>query len=157
MPSLPKLPKLGGFPKPPRISEIIKKANPVREIVEDARDLIKTGREEIGEVASSLRVEEQNKAPSEEKPIITTKTAIESGTACISCCRDHLSTSSSALSEGMRFARDKGIRNPEALRRIRIAFDELNAMERIDLAPDETVKLKGAEKDLANWTLRGSR
>ena len=30
-------------------------------------------------------------------------------------------------------------------------------MERIDLAPDETVKLKGAEKDLANWTLKGSR
>ncbi len=154
---LPKLPKPGGFPKPPRVSEIIKKANPIKEIVSDARDLIKTGREEISEVASSLRVEEQNKAPSEEKTIVTTKTAVGTGTACIPCCRDHLSTSSSALSEGMRFARDKGIKDPEALRRIRIALDELNAMERIDLAPDETVKLKGAEKDLANWTLKGSR
>ena len=83
--------------------------------------------------------------------------AISKGTACLPCSRDHLSTSSSALSEGIRFARDKGVRAPEVLRRIRIALDELNAMERIDLAPDEIVKLKGAEKDLATWTLQQSR
>jgi len=153
---LPKLPKLGGFPKPPRISEIIKKANPVREIVEDARTLIKSGREEVSEVASSLRVEKVAPPPEEEPPFSQNE-AVATGTACLPCCRDHLSTSSSALSEGIRFARDKGIKDPEALRRIRIALDELNVMERIDLAPDETIKLKGAEKDLANWTLKGSR
>ncbi len=83
--------------------------------------------------------------------------SISKGTACLPCSRDHLSTSSSALSEGIRFARDKGVRAPEVLRRIRIALDELNAMERIDLAPDETAKLKGAEKELATWTLQQSR
>ena len=30
-------------------------------------------------------------------------------------------------------------------------------MERIDLAPDETANLKGAEKELATWTLQQSR
>ncbi|GAI66704.1 unnamed protein product, partial [marine sediment metagenome] len=30
-------------------------------------------------------------------------------------------------------------------------------MERIDLAPEETAKLKGAEKELANWSLQQSR
>ena len=43
------------------------------------------------------------------------------------------------------------------MRRIRIALDELNIMERIDLAPDEVANLKGAEKDLADWTLKQSR
>jgi len=83
--------------------------------------------------------------------------AISTGTACLPCSRDHLSVTSSALSEGIRFARDKGIKNPEVMRRIRIALDELNVMERIDLAPEETAKLKGAEKELADWTLKQSR
>jgi len=43
------------------------------------------------------------------------------------------------------------------VRRIRIALDELNIMERIDLAPDETARLKGAERELADWTLKQSR
>jgi len=87
----------------------------------------------------------------------TLQGAISSGTACLPCSRDHLSTSSSALSGGIRFAREKGVKDPEAVRRIRIALDELNIMERIDLAPDETAKLRGAEKELANWTLQQSR
>ncbi len=82
---------------------------------------------------------------------------VAEGTACLPCSRDHLSTSSSALSEGIRFAREKGVKDHEVMRRIRIALDELNAMERIDLAPEETAKLKGAESELADWTLRESR
>jgi len=73
------------------------------------------------------------------------------------CSRDHLSVTSSALSEGIRFAREKGVKSPEVLRRIRIALDELNIMERIDLAPEETAKLKGAEKEIGTWTLNQSR
>ena len=105
----------------------------------------------------------QNKPPSEQKTtpaIQESKTAAKqeaAGTACIPCSRDHLSVTSSALGEGIRFARDKGIKDPEVIRRIRIALDELNAMERIDLAPDETARLKGAEKELAGWTLKQSR
>ena len=96
-------------------------------------------------------------ASPEQNEITTSPDSISAGTACLPCSRDHLSTSSSALSEGIRFAREKGVRNPEVVRRIRIALDELNAMERIDLAPDETAKLKGVEKELANWTLQQSR
>ena len=110
----------------------------------------------------------QNKPPSEGKMTVPTQepslqqveasaSPVAAGTACIPCSRDHLSVTSSALSEGMRFAREKGVKDPEALRRIRIALDELNVMERIDLAPDETAKLKGAEKELADWTLQQSR
>ena len=83
--------------------------------------------------------------------------AISTGTACLPCSRDHLSVTSSALSEGIRFAREKGLKGHEVMRRIRIALDELNVMERIDLAPEETAKLKGAEKGLADWTLKQSR
>lgn len=60
MPRLPNL--LENFPKPPQISQIIlKKANPVREVIEDAREVIKGVREEISDVASALRVEEHEK------------------------------------------------------------------------------------------------
>ncbi len=65
------LPKLPEFPKPPKISEIIKKANPIKGIVEDAREVIKSGREEISEVASSLRVEGQEEPSPGEKTRIT--------------------------------------------------------------------------------------
>ncbi|GAI32004.1 unnamed protein product, partial [marine sediment metagenome] len=61
--------------------------------------------------------------------------SVAAGTACLPCSRDHLSVTSSALSEGIRFAREKGVKNHEVMRRVRIALDELNVMERIDLAP----------------------
>ncbi len=110
----------------------------------------------------------QNKPPSEGKMAVATQeppleqtvaaaSPVAAGTACIPCSRDHLSVTSSALSEGIRFARDKGVKDSEVTRRVRIALDELNIMERIDLAPDEIVKLKGAEKELADWTLKQSR
>lgn len=95
--------------------------------------------------------------PQAEAPAEETANPVAKGTACIPCSRDHLSVTSSSLSEGVRFAREKGIRDPEVMRRIRIALDELNIMERIDLAPDEIVGLKGAEKELADWTLNQSR
>lgn len=50
--------------KPPKISQIIfKKANPVREVIDDARELIRSGRDEIAGVASALRVEGQVAPP----------------------------------------------------------------------------------------------
>lgn len=111
---------------------------------------------DLAEHQSQKPPSEQTTAPTIQKPETIAKQET-AGTACIPCCRDHLSVSSSALSEGIRFAREKGVRQPEVTRRIRIALDELNVMERIDLAPDETVKLKGAEKELADWTLNQSR
>ncbi|KKN87024.1 hypothetical protein LCGC14_0262930 [marine sediment metagenome] len=101
--------------------------------------------------------ESPKKPPSSPPEASTLESSAATGTACLPCSRDHFLTSSSSLSEGIRFAREKGVRDREVMRRIRIALQELDIMERIDLAPEETAKLKGAEKELANWTLKQSR
>lgn len=156
MARLPKLPDPSGLGS---FFSVIDKAGGVIDKGLGLIDKVSDRLEKIGLTEEPRRAPETpTTAPeSQEEPPFSQSEAITKGTACLPCCRDHLSTSSSALSEGIRFARDKGIKDPEALRRIRIALDELNAMERIDLAPDETARLKGAEKDLANWTLKGSR
>lgn len=141
------------------ISNIINRV-PIERVLFPPRDNTKA----LEEFAARMKASEsQKEAPSGQKPIVATQeppyteSETAQGTACIPCSRDHLSVTSSALSEGIRFAREKGVRDPEVTRRIRIALDELNAMERIDLAPAEIIKLKGAEKELADWTLKQSR
>jgi len=152
-------------PELPGLLKIKLPENPLkslRKVVHEGHQQIEKAGRDIRSIAEEFNPLGASETPttapeSQEEPPFSQNEAVATGTACLPCCRDHLSTSSSALSEGIRFARDKGIKDPEALRRIRIALDELNVMERIDLAPDETTKLKGAEKDLANWTLKGSR
>jgi len=149
------LPKL---PDPDSVFSVIDKAGGVIDKGLGLIDKVSNRLDKIGLMEELTPPETPTTAPeSQEEPPFSQNEAVATGTACLPCCRDHLSTSSSALSEGIRFARDKGVKDPEALRRIRIALDELNVMERIDLAPDETAKLRGAEKGLANWTLKGSR
>ena len=158
----PKLPKLT-LRLPPN------PVQPIRQILRESHEQVEKAKNDIRSIAGELHgltgtapvmpliaPERQNEPPVSQSPMSTIATAAR-GTACLPCSRDHLSTSSSALSEGVRFAREKGVRDPEAVRRIRIALDELNIMERIDLAPDEIVGLKGAEKELAGWTLKQSR
>jgi len=82
---------------------------------------------------------------------------IGGGTLCLPCSRDHFSTVSGALSEALRFARKEGINHPEVQKRIGMALDELNMLERIDLAPEQMVTLRGKEKTLAEWGLNSSR
>ena len=79
------------------------------------------------------------------------------GTACLACSKNHISTVSAALNEAVRFARSEPIDHPEIVRRIGIALDELNIMERIDLAPDKIVNLSGEDKEIADWLLSKSR
>jgi len=79
------------------------------------------------------------------------------GTACIPCSKNHISTVSASLNEAVRFARSEGINHPEVVRRIGIAMDELNIMERIDLAPDKLIGLNEKEKEIAEWVLKKSR
>jgi len=159
--ALPKLPKPPG---PEEVFSIIDKAGDAIEaglnIIDKVADKFDQAAQKLGppEPATPPTAPETLKEPSPGQDETTpSQRAISTGTACLPCSRDHLSVTSSSLSEGIRFARDKGVKNPEVIRRIRIALDELNAMERIDLAPDETAKLKGAEKDLADWTLKQSR
>ena len=73
------------------------------------------------------------------------------------CSRDHFSTASAALSEALRFARTKGMQDVEVMKRLGTSLDELNIMERIDLAPENIVRLRGKEKSLADWGLNNSR
>jgi len=70
-------------------------------------------------------------------------------TSCLSCSRSHLSTVSGALSESLRFARESGIQNPEVQRRVMLSEDEMNIMERIDLAPDALANSPEQERTLA--------
>lgn len=56
-------------------------------------------------------------------------------TACMSCTRSHLATVAGAWEEALRFAREKGVGDPEVIKRLSIAEKELNIMERIDLSP----------------------
>ena len=73
------------------------------------------------------------------------------GTACLSCSRSHLSTVSGSLGEAIRFARGdpNGILHPEAQRRILLAEDEMNIMERIDLSADALASSPPEEKRVA--------
>jgi len=157
MPPKPSLSKL--FPNP---------VEPLRKIIREGKEQLEKAKGDIHSVADELHslggseprvgltAPEAAKGPSPDQGE-TSPQAVSAGTACLPCSRDHLSVTSSALGEAVRFAREKGVKDPEALRRIRIALDELNIMERIDLAPDEITGLKGAEKELANWTLNQSR
>lgn len=86
-----------------------------------------------------------------------TQPKIEGGTACLPCSRDHFSTVSGALTEAIRFSRREGVQHKEVQRRLGMSLDELNMLERIDLSPEETVRLKGKEKHLAEWGLNKSR
>jgi len=83
--------------------------------------------------------------------------SIEAGKSCSICSDEHLSRVSGALSEALRFARDKGMKDLEVLRRIRHARDELNTMERFDLSPEGIVKLSEPEQEIARWALSKSR
>lgn len=150
---MPKLPRLPGLPDPEGVLSVIDKAG---NAIGKGLELIERTTNRIDHFADRLDPMSR-RAPQETPPEQTESTAVSGGTACLPCSRDHLSVTSSALDEAMRFARDKGVNHPEVLRRIRIALGELNMMERIDLAPEETAKLKGAEKEIATWTLNQSR
>jgi len=130
-----------GIGFPPKISKIIKK-NPLGEIISDFRGVVVSAREEVRNLVSALKgkpleIEEEK----EGKP------------ACLRCVRDHLSTATSSLSEGLRFARSGSMGDPEVIKRIEIAIDELNIAERIDLHPSEVEKLPPEGKEVANWVL----
>ena len=82
---------------------------------------------------------------------------IEQGVSCLPCSRDHVSTASAVLNEALRFARKDGIGHIEVQRRLGMALDELNAMERIDLAAESIERLTGKEKEIAIEAANDSR
>ncbi len=90
-------------------------------------------------------------SPARNVPVSTITPRDESiqQTGCISCSRSHLSTVSGSLSESLRFAREGGIEHPEVQRRLMLAEDEINILERVDLAPDALAKSPPMERRLA--------
>jgi len=71
------------------------------------------------------------------------------GTACIPCVNGHFSTCSGLISdEALRMARRHGV-GDEEISRINKCLDQLNAMEREDLAADKIKELPQWERDLA--------
>jgi len=96
----------------------------------------------------------------EEKVIVSqdlTHEKIEAGVSCLPCSRDHFSTVSGALGEALRFARKEGVQHPEVQRRLGMALDELNMLERIDLSAESIMGLEGEDKELAQWGLNNAR
>lgn len=142
MPEFPKLPKIDKNPIKTAGSLIREAVSGIQEAATEIDSAVK----DIGsEVRSPI---EEGKPPIEE---------IASATVCLSCCRDHFSTISGALSEALRFARSDGVTSKDAQGRIGLALDEMNIMERIDLAPQAIAPLKGKQKELAEWALQNSR
>ena len=95
--------------------------------------------------------------PEPEPPVTDmTPEKIKKGTACILCSSDHFSTASGMLNESLRFKKE-GMGSWEIQRRIGIALDELNSMERGDLHADQIAGLNGKEKQLANEAKEDSR
>lgn len=74
---------------------------------------------------------------------------VEVGTACLACSRSHLSTVSGALNESLRFAREQGLTSPEVQKRLMMAEDEINIMERIDLSAEALQKSPPEEAEVA--------
>jgi len=145
------MPNLPQFPKLPNID-----VNPIKtagHFIKEAVGSIQQAATEIDSAVKGIDSEvrasiEESKTPIEE---------IASATACLSCCRDHWSTISGALSEGLRFARSDGMTSKDVQGRIGLALDEHNMMERIDLAPQALARLTGKERELALWALKNSR
>ena len=77
-------------------------------------------------------------------------------TACVPCALGHFSTSAGVLNEIARFKKD-GITSNEILDRVAKVQAEQNALERVDLTPENIQALPPWEKDLAEDALSQSR
>ncbi len=76
--------------------------------------------------------------------------------ACVPCALGHFSTSAGLLNEIARFKKD-GITSDEVLDRVAKVQAEQNALERVDLTPENIQALPPWEKELAEDSLSQSR
>lgn len=91
------------------------------------------------------------------RPASREETTPSVATGCVPCSSDHLSTVSAVLNEALRFARSEGLQSMEVVRRVAMAEDELNAMERIDAAPDKLETLSEKDRKLMREVLPKAR
>jgi len=76
--------------------------------------------------------------------------------ACVPCAIGHFSTTAGLLNEAMRFKKE-GISSNEILDRIGKALEEQNALERVDLTPENIQTTKEWERPIAEEALEESR
>lgn len=86
------------------------------------------------------------RAMNPQEMMVSTETT--KGTACLPCTRGHLATCAAVLAEAMRFARSEGVAHPEVQDRVEACYEELNAWERFDVAPDKLQALPEAERQV---------
>ncbi|MBA7601333.1 hypothetical protein ES703_08403 [subsurface metagenome] len=130
---------------------------PFERIIFPPRDNTK----ELGKFIATLpRPESQKEGTSEGKstsiiqePAKSPKTV---ATACVPCALGHFSTSAGLLNEIARFKKD-GITSDEILDRVAKVQAEQNALERVDLTPENIQALPSWEKELAEDALSQSR
>jgi len=92
----------------------------------------------------------EQKPPSSSPQLPEQATSRDVATACISCSRSHLATVTGALGEAIRFAREGGIADPEVIKRIELAENEITIMERVDLSPASIKASPPEEQKMAN-------
>jgi hypothetical protein len=149
-------------PKLPKLSDIIK-GNPVREIVEDGRQLISGAVGNISDIASAIRVEgdetpeteteEPETEPVSELEEPLQEDEVKGGTAGKLCSDEHVSQVASNLKEALRMARSRGIKDKEIRDRLLASRDELNAMERFDMVAEKIRTYSPEEQVIAKWLL----
>lgn len=130
---------------------------PIERLMFPPRDNVK----ELEKFINTLpRTEPQKEGASERKstatiqePAKATKTV---ATACVPCALGHFSTSAGLLNEIARF-KGEGIASDEILDRIAKVQEEQNALERVDLTPENIQALPPWEKELAEASLGQSR
>lgn len=76
---------------------------------------------------------------------------------CIPCSIDHTSAACGELNESLRFARRVGIANSEVHWGIAKAEEELNTMERGDLAAEKIAQLPAKQRELVSWLAAQSK
>jgi hypothetical protein len=141
------------LPELPKVSQLIKKANPVRGIADDLRQTIKSAREEISSVADAIKVEGKPfGAPSlsVEAPI---RDEIKGGTAGNICSDEHVTQAASDIAKTLRMARGRGVKDAEVRRRSKAARDELNQMERYDLVAEKIATYPQEQQKIGAWLL----
>lgn len=122
------------------ISEFIKNRPPKRH---EAKEPLPTF---ISEEATEMKAAATPVVATE---VVSEKVSTQEGTACIPCVNGHFSVCSGLISdEALRMARRHGI-GDEEISRINKCLDQLNALEREDLAVDKLSKLPQWEKELA--------
>jgi len=136
--------------RPPRLSNLLRRTNPLRQAIAEVRNSMTAAREEIRAIATSLQPEG---APSPHPGAPFTPHEEPAATACLECVSNHLFTIGGALSEAVRFVRDKGVGDKEVRLRMAVALEEINIAERIDLHPSRVAQLSPKEQEVAHWIL----